>query len=161
MADEEYLTVPLAGEMLNAPEVSRRRVPERDLLDYYLGPTGMVERAAAANELLNPIVGLSDAMYYSGRAFSPDLTPEQRREAAMEAVLGTSLAAAPIPAAKVLQRYTRAMPRGTALADEADEAASAIAETLTGATVPAGQVLGRNEGFDEVLRMVGQLISEP
>lgn len=53
----------------------------------------------------------------------------------MEAVLGTSLAAAPIPAAKVLQRYTRAMPRTTALADEADEAASAVAETLTGATV--------------------------
>lgn len=158
MADEEYLGLPLLGEMLGIPDVPPRR-RESDLLDYYLGPTGIPDRLGAASDLLNPIVGLSDAMYYSGRAFSPDFTPEERREAAMEAVLGTSLAAAPIPAAKVLQRYMRAMPRGTALADEADEAASAVAETLMGATIPAGQVVGTVGG--EPFLAVNPLRDEP
>lgn len=120
MAD--YLTVPLVGEMLNAPEVPRRRAPERDLLDYYLGPTGMVERAAAANEVLNPIVALSDA--------GQDL----RGGDYLGALTNTAAAAVPIVGGRMAIKAARGVP--SLAPREYDEAASAVTEALTGASAP-------------------------
>lgn len=120
MAD--YLTAPLAGEMLNAPAVPRRRSAERDLLDYYLGPTGVVERAGAANEMLNPIVAISDA--------GQDL----RRGDYLGALTNTAAAAVPIAGGRMAMRAARGVP--SLAPREYDEAASALTETLTGVSAP-------------------------
>lgn len=120
MAD--YLTAPLAGEMLNAPAVPRRRSAERDLLDYYLGPTGVVERAGAANEMLNPIVAISDA--------GQDL----RRGDYLGALTNTAAAAVPVVGGRMAMRAARGVP--SLAPREYDEAASAVTEALTGVSAP-------------------------
>jgi hypothetical protein len=118
----EYLTAPSVGEMLNAPAVPARRVPERDLLDYYLGPTGVVERAAAANEVLNPIVALSDA--------GQDL----RRGDYLGALTNTAAAAVPIAGGRMAIKAARGVP---SLAPRTyDDVTSAVTETLTGVSAP-------------------------
>lgn len=74
MSDPTYLPVPpLPSEDLAEPNSERG-----DLLDYYLGPTGIPDRARAANELLNPIRGISDSMYYAGQVGRSDLPPSER-----------------------------------------------------------------------------------
>lgn len=120
MAD--YLTAPLVGEMLNAPAVPPRRVPERDLLDYYLGPTGIPDRLRAANEVLNPIVAISDA--------GQDL----RRGDYLGALTNTAAAAVPIAGGRMAMKAARGVP--SLAPREYDEAASALTETLTGVSAP-------------------------
>jgi len=120
MAD--YLTAPSVGEMLNAPAVPPRRVPERDLLDYYLGPTGIPDRLRAANEVLNPIVALSDA--------GQDL----RRGDYLGALTNTAAAAVPIVGGRMAIKAARGVP--SLAPREYDEAASAVTETLTGVSAP-------------------------
>jgi uncharacterized protein YdcH (DUF465 family) len=121
--------IPDLGEMLGLPsEELQRPVQRGDLLDYYLGPTGIPDRLRAANEVLNPIRGISDAMYYSGQAFNPDLPAAERRRMAGQAAMETGIAALPVGLAKVAGRYMRAVPGG-----QADDA-QAVVETMTGAT---------------------------
>ena len=124
MADEKYLVTPSLGEALGLPDVPPRR-SERDLLDYYLGGTGIPQRASAAHDILNPLVGLSEASYYSGQAFRPDLSPEQRREAALQALVGTIAAAGPAAIGAKL----------------GGEAADVATELLTGISAAPGQAL--------------------
>lgn len=126
MADPQ---IPDLGEMLGLPsEDLQRPQPRGDLLDYYLGPTGIPDRLRAANEVLNPIRGISDAMYYSGQAVNPDLPAAERRSMAGRAAMETGIAALPVGLAKVAGRYMRAVPGG-----QADDA-QAVVETMTGAT---------------------------
>lgn len=128
MADP-YLSAPLVGDQLGLPSEGLQR-PERrdDLLDYYLGPTGVPERLGAANELLNPIRGISDAMYYAGEAAAPGLSASERLGLAGRSAMEAGIAALPVGLAKVAGRYSRALPGG-----QADDA-QAVVETMTGAT---------------------------
>jgi len=126
MADPQ---TPVVGDLLGLPaEELQRPQPRGDLLDYYLGPTGIPDRLRAANEILNPIRGISDAMYYSGQAVNPDLPAAERRRMAGQAAMETGIAALPVGLAKVAGRYMRAVPGG-----QADDA-QAVVETMTGAT---------------------------
>ena len=123
--------IPPVGDLLGLPlpsEDLQRPQSRGDLLDYYLGPTGIPDRLRAANEVLNPIRGLSDAMYYSGQVANPDLSASERRSMAKQAAMETGIAALPVGLAKVAGRYARAVPGG-----QADDA-QAVVETMTGAT---------------------------
>jgi len=123
--------IPPVGDLLGLPlpsEDLQRPQSRGDLLDYYLGPTGIPDRLRAANEVLNPIRGLSDAMYYSGQVANPDLSASERRSMAKQAAMETGIAALPVGLAKVAGRYMRAVPGG-----QADDA-QAVVETMTGAT---------------------------
>jgi hypothetical protein len=71
-----------------------------DLLDYYLGPTGITDRAASANQLLNPIRQGAEAGGYTVAAMDPSRSASDRVNAAVNAVAGTVGAAAPMLATK-------------------------------------------------------------
>ena len=125
---ERDIKIPPVGDLLGLPlpsEELQRPQTRGDLLDYYLGPTGIPDRLQAANEVLNPVRGVSDAMYYSGQAFDPSLSGSERRSAAGRAAMETGIAMLPVGLAKVAGRYARGMP-----ADDAQ----AVVETMTGAT---------------------------
>jgi len=115
--------IPDLGEMLGLPsEELQRPVQRGDLLDYYLGPTGIPDRLRAANEVLNPIVALSDA--------GQDL----RRGDYVGALTNTAAAAVPIVGGRMAIKAARGLP--TLAPRQYDEAASAVTETLTGVTSP-------------------------
>ena len=99
----------------------------RDLLDYYLGPTGIPDRIRALGEL-DPIQGIMRGMSASGRAADPGLSPEQRRAAAGEAAMETGIALLPVGLGRLASLFR--VPGATAAASMADEAADAV-ETLT------------------------------
>tara|TARA_Y100000022_G_scaffold46713_1_gene39321 strand:+ start:28 stop:2820 length:2793 start_codon:yes stop_codon:yes gene_type:complete len=86
-------------------------------LDYYLGPTGIPDRVRAVNELLNPVVGISDA----GQSLS-----EGRY---LDAVTDTAAAALPVAGAVAAKPLAKAIKNTT---DEIAEASTAIKETLLG-----------------------------
>ena len=93
-----------------------------DLLDYYLGPTGIPDRLRHLNELLNPIVALSEA--------GQDL----RRGDYVGALTNTAAAAVPVAGGRAAMKATRGIP---SLAPRSyDEATSAVSETLTGVAAP-------------------------
>ena len=88
-----YLLAPLVGDQLGLPSEDLRRPEQRgDLLDYYLGPTGLPERLGAANELLNPY---AEPMEYYGYAAGEGLSPEERAEYAAYATSQALLAGLP------------------------------------------------------------------
>lgn len=93
-----------------------------NLLDYYLGPTGIPDRLRHLNELFNPIVALSEA--------GQDL----RRGDYVGALTNTVAAAVPVAGGRVAMKATRGIP---SLAPRSyDEATSAVSETLTGVSAP-------------------------
>jgi hypothetical protein len=92
------------------------------MLDYYLGPTGIPDRLRAANEILNPIVAISDA--------GQDL----RRGEYLGALTNTMAAAAPIVGGRMAIKAARGVP--SLAPREYDEATSALTETLTGVSAP-------------------------
>jgi hypothetical protein len=93
-----------------------------NLLDYYLGPTGIPDRLRHLNELLNPIVALSEA------------GQDMRRGDYVGALTNTVAAAVPIAGGRVAMKATRGIP---SLAPRSyDEATSAVSETLTGVSAP-------------------------
>jgi len=122
MADD-YISVPPVGDLLGLPSEDLQR-PERrgDLLDYYLGPTGIPNRVRAANEILNPIVAISDA----GQDF--------RRGDYVGALTNTAAAALPIAGGRMAIKAARGVP--SLAPREYDEAASALTEALTGVSAP-------------------------
>ena len=85
-------------------------------LDYLFGPTGIPDKVRSLNALLNPIDQASQAGADTVMAMDPNRSDEERKRAAMNALVGTLGAAAP-----ALVAGRAGMP-----------AASAIAETLTG-----------------------------
>lgn len=126
---ERYRTQPLIPMVDETPSERLQRPDQRgDLLDYYLGPTGIPDRIRSANELFNPLAGVADAMGYSRAAANPDNPPSERLRAAGNAAFETGIAALPVGVAKIAGRYARAVPGG----GQADDAQAAV-ETLTGA----------------------------
>jgi len=126
---ERYRTQPLIPMVDETPSERLQRPDQRgDLLDYYLGPTGIPDRLRSANEVFNPLAGVADAMGYSRAAANPDKSPSERLRAAGNAAFETGIAALPVGVAKIAGRYARAVPGG----GQADDAQAAV-ETLTGA----------------------------
>jgi|GEM_PF-6698172 len=107
MADPQ---IPDLGEMLGLPsEELQRPQPRGDLLDYYLGPTGIPDRLRLLNELFNPA---AEPVEYAGYAMREDLSPEQRREYAAYAASQAGIAALPGALyAKRLASMLRGMPQ--------------------------------------------------
>ena len=119
----QYLTTPDLGEMLNLSSGELGGSQHRgDMLDYYLGPTGIPDRLRAANEILNPIVAISDA--------GQDL----RRGDYLGALTNTMAAAAPIVGGRMAIKTARGLP--SLAPRQYDEATSALTETLTGVSAP-------------------------
>lgn len=118
-----YLRTPDLGKMLGLPSEELVRSQHRgNLLDYYLGPTGIPDRLEAANEILNPIVAISDA--------GQDL----RRGEYLGALTNTMSAAVPIVGGRMAIKAARGVP--SLAPREYDEATSALTETLTGVSAP-------------------------
>ena len=82
---------------------------EKGFLDYYLGGTGIPERLGAANELLNPVIGIYDAMDSAGRAGDSRLPTDERLSAAKDAAIDTGIAMLPA----VVGRFLRSTARGS------------------------------------------------
>lgn len=118
-----YLTTPDLGEMLNLSSGELGGSQHRgDMLDYYLGPTGIPDRLRAANEILNPIVAIYDA--------GQDL----RRGDYLGALTNTMAAAVPIAGGRMAIKTGRGLP--SLAPRQYDEATSALTETLTGVSAP-------------------------
>ena len=129
MADPQ---IPDLGDMLGLPsEALQRPQPRGDLLDYYLGPTGIPDRLRAANEVLNPIVALSDA--------GQDL----RRGDYVGALTNTAAAAVPVAGGRMAIKAARGLP--SLAPRQYDEAASAVTETLTGVSAPKPSDMTRRQ----------------
>ena len=91
---EQDPQIPDLGEMLGLPSEELQRPDERgDLLDYFLGPTGIPDRLRAANELFNPY---AESMRHAEFASREDLPPEQRREHAAYAASMAGIASLPL-----------------------------------------------------------------
>lgn len=112
MADPK---VPSVGDLLGLPsEELQRPQPRGDLLDYYLGPTGIPDRLRLLNELFNPA---AEPIEYAGYAMREDLSPEQRQEYAAYAASQAGIAALP---GALYARRLAAMLRGMPQPDPAD-----------------------------------------
>lgn len=74
--------------------------PISEAARYYGGPTGIPERLGAANDALNPVVGVQDSMQASQRMFAPGRTMSERAQDALGASLGVLGAVLPAGAAK-------------------------------------------------------------
>jgi hypothetical protein len=86
-------------------------------LDYYLGPTGIPDKLRSANELLNPVVGISDA----GQAV------EEGRY--LDAVTETAAAALPVAGAIAAKPLVKGI---ASVSDDVTDAATALKETMLG-----------------------------
>ena len=101
-------------------------------LDYYLGPTGIPDKVRSLNTLLNPIDQASQAGADTVMAMDPNRSAEERKRAAIDALVGTIGAAAP-----TLVASRAGMP-----------AVNAIAETLTGV---GGGMRNATDGFYDAI----------
>lgn len=96
--------------------------------DYYLGPTGIPDKVHSLNALLNPIDSAMQAGADTVVAMDPNRSAEERKRAAIDALVGTIGAAAPtLVAGRV-----------------GAPAVNAMAETLTGFS---GGVRNAADGF--------------
>jgi hypothetical protein len=103
-----------------------------------LGPTGIPDRIRAVGELLNPVAAMEEASVQGGRAADPELSPEDRRRAAIQSAMNVALFA--VPGALAARGY---MPT-----------TQAAAETLTGmASVPPS--------VEEVARIAVERLNQP
>ena len=105
----------------------------RDLLDYYLGPTGIPDRIRALNEL-NPVAGIMRGMSAAGRAADPSRPAEDRRSAAGEAAMETGIALLPVGMGRLASSFRVPGQMASSSAD--------VVETFTGA---------RPEGLDTLI----------
>jgi hypothetical protein len=120
----------------------------RDLLDYYLGPTGIPDRLRALNEL-NPVAGIMRGMSAAGRAADSDRPAAERRSALGEATMETGIALLPVGLGRLASLFR--VPKATAAASMADEAADAV-ETLTAYRPEATPTMTAEEMIAEIDR---------
>jgi len=107
-------------------------------LGFLLGPTGIPDRLRVISELLNPVAAMEEASVQGGRAADPELSPEDRRRAAIQSAMNTALFA--VPGALAARGY---MP-----------STQAAAETLTGlASVPPS--------VEEAARIAVERLNQP
>jgi len=120
---------------------ARRRALDEFLggsLGFLLGPTGIPDRLRVISELLNPVAAMEEASVQGGRAADPELSPEDRRRAAIQSAMNTALFA--VPGALAARGY---MP-----------STQAAAETLTGlASVPPS--------VEEAARIAVERLNQP
>lgn len=79
-------------------------------IGYYIPPE-IKQLGRSALDLVNmmdPVQGIMAGMRDSGRAFNPELSPEERKQAAVSAALETTFAAAPVAAAKLMKAPAKA-----------------------------------------------------
>lgn len=79
-------------------------------IGYYI-PSEIKQLGRNALDLANmmdPVQGIMAGMRDSGRAFNPELSPEERKRAAVSAALETTFAAAPVAAAKLMKAPAKA-----------------------------------------------------
>lgn len=137
----EDLLQPFASQpQQGAPVVRGTNSQPRGLLDYYLGPTGIPERLRAANDMLNPVVGMMDASQAAQRAFAPDASPWARFAAVGDMLSNVAGVAAPMAGAGIASRM--AQRAGGSLADDAGRAANAVVESMTGMGAAGKQAAG-------------------
>lgn len=102
-----------------------------EALRYYGGPFGeKLSSAVQVADMFNPVSGIEASMAAAGRAAEPDRSALERIQAILESGTEAALALTPAAAARLLMRGSRTTARA------ADEAASGVTETLTGARVP-------------------------
>lgn len=126
-------------------------------LNYLLGPTGIPDRIGAVNELLNPVVGMGDAMTASGEMMAPGKTPAERAQAGLRAATEVAGVVAPAAGARVLSKGAAALPMST----RAAEPAAATVDTLTGGLLGMPGPIGPGEalkGAGQDLKATGQAI---
>jgi hypothetical protein len=104
---------PKVGKMkpVEQPKVAKMRGIDA-ALDYYLGPTGIPDRLAALNSMLNPVETLGGSMRASQRMLAPDTAPMGRVQAAGDMLSGVAGFAAPMVAASKV-----GVPAASAVAD--------------------------------------------
>jgi hypothetical protein len=104
---------PKVGKMkpVEQPKVAPMRGIDA-ALDYYLGPTGIPDRLAALNSMLNPVETLGGSMRASQRMLAPDTAPMGRVQAAGDMLSGVAGFAAPMVAASKV-----GVPAASAVAD--------------------------------------------
>ena len=83
-------------------DLETRQQRRRDLnesmnsgLDYILGPTGIPDKLRGVNDLVNPVLQIEQAGVDTSTAFDSDRSYDERRDAAIRAMVGTAAAAAP------------------------------------------------------------------
>jgi len=104
---------PKVGKMkpVEPPKVAPMRGID-EALRYYLGPTGIPDRLAALNSMLNPVETLGGSMRASQRMLAPDTAPMGRVQAAGDMLSGVAGFAAPMVAASKV-----GVPAASAVAD--------------------------------------------
>lgn len=132
MVERTRPLIPMVDQLPTTPAESLQR---GDLLDYYLGPTGIPDRLRSANELFNPIAGIEDAMAQSAAAVRPGVSPADRGRAALSSATETAAALLPVGLGRVAARY--ATPAQQALPQSTARVSSDVMETLTGARADA------------------------
>ncbi|MDR9428649.1 MAG: hypothetical protein RI553_11150, partial [Salibaculum sp.] len=136
MVERTRPLIPVVDPLPTTPAESLQRPDQRgDLLDYYLGPTGIPDRIRAVNELFNPIAGIEDAMAQSAAAADPSLAPADRRRSALSAAAETGAALLPVGLGSLAARL--ATPAQRALSQSTARVSSDVMETLTGARADA------------------------
>lgn len=79
-------------------------------IGYYIPPEikQLGRNALDLANMMDPVQGIMAGMRDSGRAFNPELSPEERKQAAVSAALETTFAAAPVAAAKLMKAPAKA-----------------------------------------------------
>lgn len=79
-------------------------------IGYYIPPEikQLGRNALDLANMMDPVQGIMAGMRDSGRAFNPELSPEERKRAAVSAALETTFAAAPVAAAKLMKAPAKA-----------------------------------------------------
>lgn len=101
-----------------------------DFLDYYLGPTGIPDRLRLLNELLNPVVALSDA--------GQDL----RRGDYVGSLANTASALVPVAGGRAAMKAAHGIP--SLAPGEYDRLSSTVLEALTGVSERAALRVGQD-----------------
>lgn len=136
MVERTRPLIPVVDPLPTTPAESLQRPDQRgDLLDYYLGPTGIPDRIRAVNELFNPIAGIEDAMAQSAAATRPGVSSADRGRAALTSATETAAALLPVGLGRVAARF--ATPAQQALPQSTARVSSDVMETLTGVRADA------------------------
>jgi len=113
-----------------------------ELLRYYLGPTGIPNRLAVANEVLNPVRGIEDAGAASRNMLAPNVPFPERVASAGNMLSEVAGAVAPVAA-------------GRFAGLTADDMARTATEAYTGISTMPTAVAGRDFAADEAGMFAG------
>jgi len=120
------------GQLLGDRSTRRERLSNAvgSTLQYYLGPTGIPDRLATLNDLLNPVDMLEDAGAKTQTVFDPNASTSER--------IGAGIGAAADVASAVVPAW--------AIGRAGAPAATAVTESLLGIGAPAREAVGDAAG---------------